>query len=54
MSDNNLEQVMQTIKNPESNVSNQNQINLLWAEVKNLFTSELSSLPNLSSKGSKK
>ena len=47
-------QVLNTIERIENNVSNQSEINQLWAEIKQLFSSQLELLPNLPSSNNKK
>ena len=48
------EQVLQTISKLEKNISNQTEIDLVWADVKTLFLNELSTLPTLPTSNSKK
>ena len=43
-----------TIERIETNISNQSEINQLWAEIKQLFSSQLELLPNLPSSNNKK
>ena len=42
-------EVLLTIAKLENNITNQSEIDLLWAEIKTLFLNELNSLPNLPS-----
>ena len=49
MSDEIFQQVLFTIQHLETTVNNQNEINVLWGEVKTLFLSEMAKLPNLPS-----
>ena len=48
------EKVLETIKKLETSNRNQNEIDKLWGEIKQLFLSELSSLPNLPQSNNKK
>ena len=53
MSDSTHKKVIQTIDKIENSICNQNEVNLLWDDVKQIFSDELCSLPDLPSSSSK-
>ena len=52
MGEENFQQVLQTIQHLETTIKNQNEIDSLWGEVKNVFLIEMTKLPNLPSSNS--
>ena len=52
MGEENFQQVLQTIQHLETTIKNQNEIDSLWGEVKNIFLIEMTKLPNLPSSNS--
>ena len=54
MSQETKRQVQETILKLETGISNQNELDRLWGEVKSLLLNELGSLPDLPTSNSKK
>ena len=54
MSQETKRQVQETILKLETGISNQNELDRLWGEVKSLMLNELGSLPDLPTSNSKK